>query len=551
MSQDTAMRVPLTDNNGNDTGSAIFSADGQPKTQAEFEQAIAQYTSNGTTPKDFKVLSPGVQQFARRLFEAANQPIQEAAKGFGGAVDEATGYKEKMFNPQEAASTPSLNKEALVNHLTDLAHIAGQTPSVVTSQFNTPQKFGAMAGQTAGALASGGSSLPLQVVMNALGAGAGSLAGDALTGGNIQPGEAARQALGAGVGATATGALRWIMGNSLSQQAQQNMAGDLADLLKTKFKSIAGNPQALSAVLSTEQGLSDVVQLGFKNIRKDWQEISNNFVPALVMSRQPQPVSTAMQNAINSGTIPPLPQQSLAQGYVRQKVSGSMADKILYGLNQGAPRTLSNTAAAELRGYAGDMHSLGNELLDNISDTKVANSIQNKMIDTYNKMKTTIIKEFAGSSQNIQQQQIVNLANIMKDQEQQLTKWVDSAKLFAVLKEAGADGQFNPQKFQELLAGRFKQNPGDIMNQAGILAGRPIGGAEAVAAGTQYGGADISQVIDKTRTASIGIPFLKKFGVNIDIPLGNKYVGTVPKQNPMAVTAGSNAIRDYFQSERK
>lgn len=531
---ETRNYVELSDENGQPSGYRIFNTEGNTNTKEEFAKVAEQYGKDGTVPEGFTVLPPGAQQFMRRLFEAGNRPIQEAAKDFGQTWDEAIGYQQSANKPF-IPNTPEQGGGSNVNaadHLRALAHMMAQAPAAVASTFKRPEDAAAMAGQVGATALTSGLGLVPQALAAGAGAGLGYIAGAKATGSPWSPGQATVHALLATGTQGAVGALKSFMGYGLSQQARQGMAKDLAELLQTKFKNLANDPAALHAIMSTESGLSDIVQLGFKGIRQDWQEIADTMIPTLVNRIQPQ-ISSAMQSAISSGQLPPIPTSPVA-GYVRQRVSGTMADKILYGMNQGAPRILSKAAATELRGYSKTLHELGNEFLENITDKQAILKVQAQRDVTIDKMKTVIKNEFYSSTPQIQAQQIAKLDALVNEQRQKIMQWMDSAELLSNIKQANGAAGFNPQKFQQLMMDKFKQNPGSMMNQGGIIAGR---------------GADITQGIDTARGFNIPIPFgdvLRKFGINLKIPLGTKYVGKVPYQNPAATSTGASAIASYF-----
>ena len=484
--EDKRMRVSLLDNDNQPTGYSIFSSDGEPKSKAEFTKAINQYAEDKSTPEGFAVLPPGGQQFFRRLFEAGNQPIQEAARGLAESPTPGLADPNKPYDPRVG--------QPVSEQLAALLHGAQQIPLAVTSTFNKPETAGALAGQIGAAAATGGSSLPIQIGAAMLGTGAGRMAGGALTGGRPQPGEAVKQAVLAGGVTTATGALKIFMGRGLSQQAREGMAGDLVAMLKTKHSSISSDPKALEAIASTPSGAADFVQQGVKALRGDADILGKSMLAD---------VQLALPRNLSKGT--------------------------------------QNTFRAEIRKFI----SASNDLLDNIGDAKSMQAAYKNIYDAKQAMGQLVLNEFKG--QTTLPQTVMKLKTVFNNQEAAAARFEDGAQVIAAMKNASKNG-FNPRLFQQEMRNVFKANPGSAMNEAGILAGRPAGGYPAMQAGGT--GADISQMIDQARSINVGVPFLKKLGVSANIPIGSSYVGTVPKQNPTATMIGNAAIRSYFSKDK-
>jgi hypothetical protein len=153
-------------------------------------------------------------------------------------------------------------------------------------------------------------------------------------------------------------------------------------------------------------------------------------------------------------------------------------------------------------------------------------------------MRDALIKEFQKYPADKVLPMLKQFQNALDSQQNQMMKFTETGQLLSALKDASKDG-FNVAKFQDNIKNVYMSGqPGGMMERAGQVAGR---------------GADISQGIDTARGFNLPLPLpglMKKLGININIPLGNKYVGTVPNQNT-ATTAVSNAAMQSFFNEKK
>lgn len=455
----------------------IYSRTG-PKTEAEFAAAMDQYNTpqypgygiHGLVPKGFIVLPPGTMNDIRQKFESyIGNPMRSVA----GMIQQSPDM------PATSQYMPDVVQKPVANAANFLKNTAASIPQ----QLSTPEGLTTAVGTTAGALATSGSSLPWQIVGNALGAGVGNLVGTAVTGGPTDPSETARQMLGAAAGTTAMGAFKYFLGTGVSQQAKEGIVAKLSSLLEKEYGPISASPQALEAILSTKGGALKVAQIGAEALRGDMNRLVTN-----------------MQGDIQAA------------------------------LPTHLPVGIQNTFRAEMRRF----QEAGNKFLDNIGDAKAMNAAYDDIKLAKTNIRDLVRQNFSATGDVAQS--ITNINQVLSAQEKTIAQFKDGAQVLSAFKAANKDG-FSPREFQQQMRDIYMSGNRNTFTEAvGQAAGR---------------GADITQLMDKSRSINIGIPFLKKYGVGVDIPMGAKYIGTVSQQNPMAEAVGINAIRSFFGKDNK
>lgn len=213
---------------------------------------------------------------------------------------------------------------------------------------------------------------------------------------------------------------------------------------------------------------------------------------------------------------------------------------VISQMNQRLPSRLSvgsqNTIRAQLR----TLESAGRDFLHatSVADANVA---QQAMDTARGNIYNAVSSQFTAPSAKVTTQSIMAGFNHRLDQ------FRVSAQMLNVLRESGADHGFNAAAFQQLIKNRFMSTgPGSFAADIGRAAFRGADPSQGTDVAVR-GGVNIAKLLGLEN-----VPALRH--LNMSVPLGNKYVGSIPGTYPRT-TGAVNAvsiptIKEYLEREK-
>ena len=533
MAEQTYTTMPF-DNSEGKTALIVYSKTGA-KTQADFDTAYNQW-QQGKVPQGYEFITSDSVNKARELFYKVSGPVQQGAK----AVDEGLLKLRNIIGEKTGAYDP-----------TSYGIKPAQT---ITSMIDTPEMAlmnTATLGRSKWVNAAG--SPILQGVRQAATAGAGYAAGMGAFGGYEGKGvgqvisEPLLAAAVSGATQTGMGLLKSVFGVGVSQQAQKEVFDGITDAVRKKVGNISHDPVAMEAYLSTPQGFSEALQIGAGALRGDVERSVAGTIQQLKVSPGPLPATSARNvtaNIVNSlGTsknvnVPggPLSGEALTAEFI-----------------QGAPRALTTHSRQALQSYIKQIGSKTNDLLNAKGDPGKYVEIKLEMNELASKATQLIKDEFVKASDPVKKMQIARLNGILDKYNQDINKYTEVVDVFKLMKEAGFEKGINAEtivNFQRLVQGQFAvAGPQSLMHAVGKSAFR---GADPTKGGDTLG---MEARLNIAKMLGLDtIPALKHLGINI--PTGNKYVGSIPGTYPRGTAAtgavfNSNTIstiKDYLDA---
>jgi len=226
-------------------------------------------------------------------------------------------------------------------------------------------------------------------------------------------------------------------------------------------------------------------------------------------------------------------------GSLRGQVD-SITGSVIADMNKRLPSRLSvgsqNTIRAQLR----SLELAARDFL-HATDTVGVDAAQQAIDTARNNIYNTVSAQFTAPSAK------ATLDSIMTTFNQRLDRFRVSARMLNLLRESGAGGGFNAAAFQRLVADKFMATgSGSFTADVGRAAFR---GADP-SAGTDIpvrGGFNIAKILGLEN-----VPALRH--LNVSLPLGNKYVGSIPGTYPRTTGAvqavAIPTIKEYLQQEK-
>lgn len=517
------------------TAVTIYST-GAPRTQAEFNAALDTYDAQGKV-KGFTVLRPGIQQKVRDTFESAiGAPMRAAATGIQASPD----------MPGTSPYIPDVVQKPVAAIANALKGVAASVPAGMS----TPEGFGTVAGTVVASALLPGLGPLSTVAKMATGAGAGQLIGDVLSGtnaGNFEKRleDAAKTATIAAFTEGATGVVKSVLNMGLSQRAHQQVADDIFKVFKEKYGPLMNDPKAFDALMSSPQRIRDIAQIGIKAIRGDIDAWRDGFVQVWKTPITPLPPTSARNVTANIVNQFQGPQQITVPGKVQGPAS---SQQFVTDVSAVTPWTLSPAAATEVRKYVRQMADQGNKLLDNIDSADMQSTMRQLLRETGDKIITTVKGDFAKATPAQRAALEPQVQSVIDAHISQMYEFAGAAHVLSALRESGAAHGFDVAKFQRIVQGTFKNQPGSVMEKVGNAAFR---GSSGVVTDTPYTvGLPYGRLLDK-------IPLLNKVpglsAATIPLGSGTRYVGKVRGTYPVTTAATQAAtissIRDYLNEK--
>lgn len=275
----------------------IYSTTGDKRTEADFAKAMADYGKNGTIPKGYTVLEPGMMNTLRQGFEAVNQPLQEQARRFDMGIP-------AIGNPPTPANAGPVAELLARRTPGNPEGIAGGDPSQpaiaqsIAASVNTPRKA-AMTGVLAAlpavsapvsiAKAGGGYALSKAGLFGnmAKAAVAGgtipSLVDMATGGDNPEPyAKAAGDAVVAGLTNGVQGVLGHFITKYLKADVQEEAARNIIKPIAEKYKGYGSDPTLFDAVASSPKQLEDMTAQLSKSLMGSAEKVAGEYKDQLV-----------------------------------------------------------------------------------------------------------------------------------------------------------------------------------------------------------------------------------------------------------------------------
>lgn len=460
----------LQDKNGN-TVFTLYSNTGKPRSKADFEMASNYLIeTKGSLPEGFGVMQPGMLANLRSKFE---QGIANPLRSVAGAIERS--------QPMSGGSPGNPNP------LATLLHLAKQAAPPMLRGAAEPEGFGAIAGMAASAPLTMGMSLPAGAAFTGISGALGSGAIGGLLTGEVKPERMLIEGLLASASHGATGIVKMALGKGVSQQAQKQVASELAEYIYAKHKYISNDPQALEVIMSTPKGITDITQMGIKGILGDFDK--------------------------HNGII------------------GTTIDNIVKA-------DLTRNKRRIIQRRVTELGKQGTAMLENVTDLDAMQAAKDSMKTAVQDIFNTIDSSFGtmpgGDALKIKVAEAVMVFN------NKLTDLFPATHLFNVLKESGATGGFKVQPFQELLRNTYKSNPGSLMHNAGKIAAR---GGDL----TDTAGMDRSVYITDYIFNTLRLPSWLRSIVR-GPKLGTQYSGTVKGTYPGSTATADIATRQGIKS---
>lgn len=420
MAEERSIYQPIKDPDTQQEVLTIFATDGAPRTKSEFTAAFSEYSDTLKAPKGFAVMEPGMLASMRKSFEAVNQPVQKHLPGAMGAIAE----RAVQANPLSNAIGVTAEKLGLVKPETraavpqQAAQVGQGTGQFLAESVNTPEKAGGVLGGLAAVPFTGGASLPLQMLRAGGASAAGRMIGSSSTGSGIEPGKALVEGMIAAGAQGFSGAMRALIGGSMSQQAQQKVAAGIVDMVKTKYPHLIGRSEALDAIASTKGGVTDIIQMALGGLKTDFK---------------------------------------------------SAIDDVLVTVNSRAPHTLSRTTSHQIRTNLDKFYKSAAEYIDNTgSDVNIAKSASVSMRKAEENIATALNDAYGKSPQTVE----AIMESIRSSLGSKISNMKQYEALIQALKRSTNEKGFTVQAFQKEVQGYFKSRPGSMLHEAGRLAGR-------------------------------------------------------------------------------
>lgn len=232
-----------------DKKQTIFSTDGKPKTDEQFQQAIDMYNEKkGALPPGFVVHPEGVTNKLRKGFEAFNS--------FGQGINKSL----------SESGIPGVTQ-------------VGQALSYLDKDM-TPGKAGAVALTTALGGPTGAYSNILRQVLKGATAGAtGSAVADIATG--TPRNETIENTLVSGISSGTAQGVLGVLGKLtrgiIGPEAEQSVLNKLSELIKSKYPALTNDPAKFQALASTPRGLNDIINITTKGIQDTSSQLNTQF----------------------------------------------------------------------------------------------------------------------------------------------------------------------------------------------------------------------------------------------------------------------------------
>lgn len=360
-----------------------------PKTEAQWDKAIAQFDKSGKAPSGFTFLKPDSLQRAAR--DTYSKYIGQPAAAVAGAIDKVPRLQDKYLGGFD----PGVRG---VNQTLDMA-------SGIIKGVDTPEGGGAMLASALAAYASGGlSEIPKAAVLGTAYA-TGALGGDVATGsqlGNV--GKRTTDFFWNAVTATGVqgllGGLKVALGMGMSDVAKGNVAKDMVTHIKDTARPLVSDPTYLNAYASTKPGADKLINSTISGLRGDIDTLSNTFIADF---------QAAAPRALPSGTV--------------------------------------TTLRAQLR----RLNEAGNSILDNTGDFRKNQATMQTIATLQKDIVATITQGFASGKSPItlSPAQTARITGLLKDQSDGLAKFMDTANLLRLMKESVTDRGFDATLFKQ------------------------------------------------------------------------------------------------------
>ena len=411
---------PVYDPQGN-VAVTIYSTTGERKTSADFHTAFAKWQDTGEAPEGYSVQEPGVTSWFRDKFEAVSQPIQEGARKVAASMPD-------IPSPDISTLLKSPGAYLAMKALGPIASAVRTAVPFAASTVDTPERAGITAGIAAaspllapGAALGLGSKMALsipQVLGNMLKVGGGAAIGGNL--GQLATGESptwgrtatnfAIAGLGGGVQAVVSG----VIAKYISPKLQEKVATDILKTITDKYPNIINKPNVMDIAMSSQHNISKLTQQLSAGLRGTVDDITASIIP---------------------------------------------------DINNVLPRNLPVADQATLRATIRRLVRASQDVLDNIHD-KAA------MVKAYSAMdiaKADILSQLKNSFKAMKniKPTINKVDDIITQHYASLDNFKEGARVLSYLKEAGAGGGLDMNKFADLIRDKYMAEPGTLLEQVG------------------------------------------------------------------------------------
>lgn len=409
----------------------LFSATDKMRSASEFAEALDQYDKQQATPGFLILPTNSFQETTRKGFEEGpGRFARETLPAAGEAVGGIAALSPVMMLLQKAG----IISPQTANTPIQAGRSAGRaTGKFIGEQFDTPVELGLSAGAAtvapalAPATSATGQLLKLPLIANILKSGAAGLTGAstmrAATGEELSPGQAIRDFTIPAIAGTAQGIVSHWITKYLNKGTSEKVATDIINTFKTKHPQMSAFDNVLDIATSSTDDIATLTQQMSKGLRENADDYITTIIP---------------------------------------------------DLNKTLPNTLSVGQQNEIRGQLRSFVRLQNKQLDNIDNAELFEEAGRELTAKIGEI-TDSLRGYFPNVKKIDPS-LLRAEGVLNTFRKEARQFDEAALVLHYLKESGAEGGLDFNKFAQLIRGVYQENQGSMLNQVGRILGqgRPL-----------------------------------------------------------------------------